>query len=140
MGNPEKGNQVRRSALPAGVKSFEFEKIDGITVLKNGGESNHTATVIRHEGTLLESEIHRAMTYCQRSVAATPGKIVQVTTIRSKFPMIAKYCDDDQIELFARSEAGEMSARKEAVSILSGRLQINPITVARYFRKPTEGK
>jgi hypothetical protein len=149
MGNPGKGNSPQRdgrsntmpakSSLPAGVKSFEFEKIDEITVLKSGGGSNHTATVISHEGSLLESEIVQAMTYCQRS-AATARKAVQIAAIRSKFPMIAKYCDDDQIQAIACSEAGTKNARKEAVNILSGRLQINPITVARYFRKPTANK
>ena len=129
-----------KPTLPAGVKSFEFEKIDGITVLKTGGGSNDTASVIRHEGPLLESEITRAMTYSQRSTAAAAGRMPQTTVIRAKFPMIAKYCDDDQIETITRSEAGGLNARKEAVSILSGRLQINPVTVARYFRKPTANK
>jgi transcriptional regulator GlxA family with amidase domain len=54
--------------------------------------------------------------------------------------MISKYCDDDQVQAITCSEAGEMNARKEAVSILAERLQINPRTIERYFRQSTSNK
>jgi hypothetical protein len=140
VGNTKRGanpwGQYRKNPpLPEHVHSFQFKEIDGIKVLEE--PSNHTATVIRNEGRALELEIIQAMTYCQRSSAKTKS-MPPVSTIRSKFPMIDKYLEDDQVQALACSEAGKKNARKEAVSILAERLQIDPHTVERYFREPTK--
>jgi len=128
-----------RRPLPANVRGFEFEEINGIKVLKQGGESNDTLSAIRVEGPALASEITQAMTYCQRRRAKT--KItVSNAEIRSKFQTIDRYCDDDQVQAIAISEAGKADARKEAVSILADRLQIKKETIERYFRRPSNQK
>lgn len=130
--------QYRKSPyLPEDVRDFQLKEEDGIKVLEK--ESNNTAVVIGYDGPILELEINQAMTYSQRTAAKT-GSIVPIPTIRSKFPMIAKYYDDDQVQVITCSEAGSVNAHKEAVSILAGRLQIKPSTVERYFRKPTTSK
>jgi hypothetical protein len=128
------GQYRKTPSLPDNVHGFQFKEIDGIKVLDES--SNHTATVIRLEGPALESEIIQAMTYSQRSLAKT-HTTAPVATIRSKFPTIDKYLEDDQVQAIACSEAGGKNARKEAVSILAERLQIAPHTVERYFRKST---
>jgi hypothetical protein len=129
------GHYRKPLSLPDNVQSFLFKEIDGIKVLDEA--SNHTATVIRCEGPALEWELIQAMTYCQRSLAKTKST-TPVSTIRSKFPMIDKYLEDDQVQAIACSEVGKKNARKEAVSILAERLQIDSHTVERYFRKPTK--
>ena len=117
------------------IKSFTFKEIDGIKVVEE--PSNHTATIIGWEGPALRCELTQAMTYCQRSFAKT-RRAASVTTIRARFPMIDKYLEDDKVQNIACSDAGKKSARKEAVSILAERLQIDPHTVERYFRQPTK--
>jgi hypothetical protein len=129
------GQYREAPSIPEGVRNFQFTEIDGIKVLEE--PSNHTATVILHEGPALEWEIIQAMTYSQRSLAKTK-RIVPVATLRSIFPMIDKYMENDQIQAVACSEAGKNNARKEAVSILAERLQIAPRTIERYFRNPTK--
>jgi hypothetical protein len=138
QGGANPWRQYRKTpSLPENVRSFQLGEKDGIKILEE--RSNDTATVIRCEGPVLELELIQAMTYCQGS-AAKAGCILPVATIRSKFPMISKYCDDGRVQAITRSEAGVMNARKEAVSILAEKLQINPRTVERYFRKPTTNK
>jgi hypothetical protein len=121
--------------LPENVRNFQFKEIDGIKVLEE--PSNHTATVIGCEGPALAWEMIQAMTYCQRSLAKTKST-TPVATVRAKFPMLNKYMEDDQIQAIACSEVGKKNARKEAVSVLAERLQIDPHTVERYFRESTK--
>jgi len=131
------GHYRKPPSLPENVRSFQLKEVDGIKVVEEG--SNNTVSAIYCEGLALEQEINQAMTYSQRS-AAKSGSVVPIATIRSKFPMISKYCDDDQVQAIACSEAGGINARKEAVIILAERLQINPHTVERYLRKPATSK
>jgi len=132
------GHYRKPPALTEDVRSFQLKEVDGVKVLEKG--SNDTASVICHEGSALEGEILQALTYSQRMAANREGNAVAVDTLRLKFPMVDKYCDDDQIQAIACSDAGAINARKEAIGILAERLQIKPTTVERYFRKPTASK
>lgn len=116
------------------LHTFTFTEIDGVKVLDRA--SNSTVTFIYDEGPALESELTQAMTYSQRSHQRS-GHAVSPVVLRQKFPTIDKYCDDDQVQAIACSEAGKINTHKQAVRIMSERLQMSPETVDRYFRIPS---
>ena len=127
------GHYRKRSTQDA-VRDFSFTEIDGVKVVDE--PSNSTATVILNDGPALEMELLEAMTYSQRSQRRL-GYTVAPRTLRQKFPTIDKFCDDDQVQEIACSEAGRLNPHKHAVHIISERLQIPRGTVDRYFRNPT---
>ena len=117
-----------------GLHSFTFTEIDGVRTLDRS--SNSTVTLIHDEGPALELELRQAMTYAQRS-QQRHGHTVSPVVLRQKFSTIDKYCDDDQVQAIACSEAGKINPRKHAIHIMSERLQMPPATIDRYFRTPT---
>jgi hypothetical protein len=119
---------------PEELHGFTFTEIDGVKVL--GRASNSTVTFIYDDGPALEFELTRAMTFSQRSQQRF-GHTVSPVVLRQKFPTIDKYCDDDQVQVIACSEAGKINPHKQAVHIISERLQMSGSTVDRYFRTPT---
>jgi hypothetical protein len=131
--NGKSGNSMRRvlPTLPAGVQRFTFMNDEGIGVLAEG--SNHTATVIRHDGLALEMEIFQAATYCQK-VNANGVVKAGVPNLRQKFPVIDHYFDDDRILRIAISEPGTVKPRQEAVEAIVQRTHVPKQTVEKYMR------
>jgi hypothetical protein len=122
---------------PEELHGFTFAEIDGVKVLDRA--SNSTVTFIHNDGPALEFGLTRAMAYSQRSQQRL-GHTVSLAVLRQKFPAIDKYCDDDQVQVIACSEAGKINPHKHAIHIISERLQMSPATIDRYFRIPTSKK
>jgi len=131
--------QFRKGPIcsPEELHRFTFAEIDGVKVLDR--TSNSTVTFIYIDGSALEFELTRAMTYSQRSHQRL-GHTISPVVLREKFLTIDKYCDDDQVQAIACSEAGKINPHKQAVHIISERLQMSPATIDRYFRIPTSTK
>jgi hypothetical protein len=133
IGKAKKGDRWGHSRKAPAPGDFEFIEINGVKVLKH--QSNETATWVRHELPVLELEVHQFMTYSQRLSAVNSGKIPPWTTVRAKFPMLDRFCDESKILEISGAGAGMKSPRKEAVAIMAEKLQMPPETIERYSRQ-----
>ena len=129
------GQYRRAQRLPDGVEDFILTTDkDGMRVVDR--YSNDTATVIHHDGPLLEKNIRDALQFCQR--APSLGQMVNPKTIANKYPEIGKWFDEPRINQLIGSKLGDINPHKEAIYAIAQTLQRNPNTVARDWGNPSK--